>query len=247
MRVVDHPDNSTNAAEQATACPLRAARRMLSCSIARNRAVEAAGEREEREQRLELCGRRAVPPLAGSVRATPSGARIARVGATGQVLMPQLTFSALGDSGLVELQRLAQVGIVLYAYSGTVESREEDLRRHEAFAERRRRFARLAPGGAIIGVSAISGVEQFHRHPELIFEEMLKPQGRKISFGHHLISDEPLRLARRLGLPIFEQDGRRYYESLTLIATGGRVRKVFHPISEHGRDAEQALAWMRLH
>ena len=59
-----------------------------------------------------------------------------------------------------------------------------------------------------------------------------------------LLNDTELVLARELGLPTFEVEGRTLYKRLTLIARDGRIERVFYPIfppDEHVNDVLAAL------
>lgn len=60
-----------------------------------------------------------------------------------------------------------------------------------------------------------------------------------------LLSDAELRLARALGLPTFEVDGMVLLRRLTLVLRDGVVERVFYPVPEPARNAEDVLAWLR--
>lgn len=63
-----------------------------------------------------------------------------------------------------------------------------------------------------------------------------------------LLSDEMMHLGSELELPYFVTSGGwRVYERVTLIARNGVVEKVFHPVSEPGRDARRVLLWLYEH
>jgi peroxiredoxin len=62
-----------------------------------------------------------------------------------------------------------------------------------------------------------------------------------------IITDERLLLARRLGLPIFELNGARYYRRLALIAEEGKIVKVFYPVVAPERSAVDVVEWLRHH
>jgi peroxiredoxin len=66
----------------------------------------------------------------------------------------------------------------------------------------------------------------------------------RVGLRYRLISDPELRLADQLGLPTFTAAGRTFYERLTLVATAGRVVKVFHPVLEPERNAADVAAWL---
>ena len=59
-----------------------------------------------------------------------------------------------------------------------------------------------------------------------------------------LLSDADLTVARELGLPTFEFDGDELYKRVTLIATGGRIVKVFYPVFPPDRNASDVAAWL---
>ena len=60
-----------------------------------------------------------------------------------------------------------------------------------------------------------------------------------------LLNDEERLLERELGLPTFDYRGRRYYERITLIANGGRIEKVFHPVAPTSEHVDDVLSWLR--
>jgi len=65
------------------------------------------------------------------------------------------------------------------------------------------------------------------------------------SMPYPLLNDSELRLARTLGLPTFDVEGRRLYKRLTLVAREGRIEKVFYPVFPPGSDAAEVVAWFR--
>jgi peroxiredoxin len=59
-----------------------------------------------------------------------------------------------------------------------------------------------------------------------------------------LLNDTGLELARELGLPTFEVEGRTLYRRLTLIGRAGRIERVFYPVfppDEHVGEVLDAL------
>jgi len=60
-----------------------------------------------------------------------------------------------------------------------------------------------------------------------------------------LLSDEKLRLAAALRLPIFETAGMRLLKRLTLILRAGRVAQVFYPVFPPDRSAGDVIDWLR--
>jgi|HubBroStandDraft_2_1064218.scaffolds.fasta_scaffold29080_2 peroxiredoxin len=63
---------------------------------------------------------------------------------------------------------------------------------------------------------------------------------------HRLLSDPALQLAHELELPTFTVDAVCCYRRLTLVATRGRIGKVFFPVSSPARSAAQVIAWMKI-
>jgi peroxiredoxin len=60
-----------------------------------------------------------------------------------------------------------------------------------------------------------------------------------------LLNDSAFRLAEELDPPTFEADGVRYYRRLTLIATEGRIRRVFYPVFPPQENPADVIAWLR--
>jgi peroxiredoxin len=56
-----------------------------------------------------------------------------------------------------------------------------------------------------------------------------------------LLNDSDLRLAEDPGLPTFEAGGMRLYKRLALIARGGTIDSVIHPVFPPGSDAAQVV------
>jgi len=159
--------------------------------------------------------------------------------------MPTMLFGTL-DHGYVDLRALAARCLVLYVFPGCGEpgstEAETERRRHRAFAALRSGFAAAMPSGEIVALTSLSPLEQFRRNSEIIW----RCSDEQAACPHHLVSDDTWQAAQELGLPTFELDGRTFYEPVTIIACGLRIRKVFHP-AEAGRDAHQALTWLRAH
>lgn len=145
--------------------------------------------------------------------------------------------------GLIDLRAVSFFGLVLYVYPGIdfcldqrLESIALDRVQHEAYRRVRRQFARVMPRGAIVALSSLTRSEQFHREPELAFEQL-----HAQDFPHVLACDESCHLADALGLPTFGCDGRRYYERATVVARYGQIAKVLYPVNPEN-DADRALA-----
>ena len=60
-----------------------------------------------------------------------------------------------------------------------------------------------------------------------------------------LLSDGDLALARALGLPVFEVEGRTLLKRLALVIDGGWISKVFYPVFPPDRNAADVLAWLK--
>src|SRR3569623_15678 len=61
------------------------------------------------------------------------------------------------------------------------------------------------------------------------------------------LSDDKLRLAEALSLPLFEVEGKRLIRRLTLIAENGEIVKVFYPVFPPDRNADEVIAWLSAH
>jgi peroxiredoxin len=59
-----------------------------------------------------------------------------------------------------------------------------------------------------------------------------------------LLNDGQLALAQALRLPTFEYAGKRLIKRLTIIATGGLIRKVFYPVFPPDNNAREVIAWL---
>jgi peroxiredoxin len=65
------------------------------------------------------------------------------------------------------------------------------------------------------------------------------------SMPYPLLNDSDLTLARALGLPTFEFEGHRLYKRLTLVASDGRVEKVFYPVFPPDAHPGEVRAYLR--
>jgi len=99
-----------------------------------------------------------------------------------------------------------------------------------AFRDSAEELAEL--GAAVFGLSA-----------QPLEEQREFAQRERIPYP--LLNDSAFRLVDELSLPTFEADGARYYRRLTLIATEGRIRKVFYPVFPPQESAAEAIAWLR--
>ena len=59
-----------------------------------------------------------------------------------------------------------------------------------------------------------------------------------------LLNDGQLTLAQALKLPTFEYAGTRLIKRLTIIATGGVIRKVFYPVFPPDNNASAVIVWL---
>jgi peroxiredoxin len=129
-------------------------------------------------------------------------------------------------------------GFVLYVYPGMSSAPQDgqdtagmDAIQHRAFRDRQPELE--AAGYRVIAIS--SQPEQAQRRA--VAESRLT---------HRLLSDPKLALARELKLPTFPIDGARWYRRLILVASEGRIEKVFFPVSSPARSADQVIAWMKI-
>jgi len=59
-----------------------------------------------------------------------------------------------------------------------------------------------------------------------------------------LLNDGQFALAEALKLPTFEYAGIRLIKRLTIITTGGLIRKVFYPVFPPNNNAYEVIAWL---
>ena len=85
----------------------------------------------------------------------------------------------------------------------------------------------------VYGVSAQPLADQQEAHARL-----------RLPFA--LLNDGQLAFAGALRLPTFEYAGARLIKRLTIIATGGIIRKVFYPVFPPDRNAADVIAWLRV-
>jgi peroxiredoxin len=60
-----------------------------------------------------------------------------------------------------------------------------------------------------------------------------------------VVSDERHELGSALGLPTFEIEGQTLYKRTTLIASAGRIERVFYPVFPPDRNAADVVAYLR--
>jgi peroxiredoxin len=58
------------------------------------------------------------------------------------------------------------------------------------------------------------------------------------------LNDERFNLTQAMKLPTFEYAGTRLIKRLTIIATGGLIRKVFYPVFPPNDNACEVIAWL---
>ena len=93
-------------------------------------------------------------------------------------------------------------------------------------------YAKLKQLGAeVFGVSAQNFEDQQEAHARL-----------QLPFD--LLNDGQLALANALKLPTFDYRGKRLIKRLTIIATGGLIRKVFYPVFPPDHNASEVIAWL---
>jgi peroxiredoxin len=97
-------------------------------------------------------------------------------------------------------------------------------------------FAELGAAGAsaVYGLSTQSPAYQKELH-------------ERLHLPFPLLSDEGLRFATALRLPLFEAWGETLLKRLTLVADDGKIVHVFYPIFPPDGHAEEVLAWLRAH
>ena len=86
-------------------------------------------------------------------------------------------------------------------------------------------------GAKVYGVSAQKFSDQQEAHARL-------------HLPFDLLNDGQLALANALKLPTFEYQGTRLIKRLTIVATGGVIRKVFYPVFPPDHNARDVVAWL---
>lgn len=174
--------------------------------------------------------------------------------------LPSIPFPD-GEGSVIDLPHAARQGLVIYAQPGILlpphddpKSMQRDALQHDSYIGLRHSFARTIPDGALIALAAYPDRAHFDASRRAHFDasrdasrdRLRRSPLRDDAVSHFVISDPLLKLADALELPTFELGEHRYYERTTIVATNGRIAKVFHP-AVVGRDAQQALAWLKLH
>jgi peroxiredoxin/GNAT superfamily N-acetyltransferase len=104
----------------------------------------------------------------------------------------------------------------------------------EACAFRDAAPALAAAGARVVGLSSQSTAEQAEA-------------AKRLHLPFPLLSDPSLRLARAIGLPTFEHEGKAYLRPITLVLDDGKITHVFYPVFPPDRHPADVLAWLRAH
>ena len=99
-----------------------------------------------------------------------------------------------------------------------------------AFRDQHRQFEEL--NVAVYGLSTQSS-------------EYQKEFATRVHLPFGLLSDADLRFTKAMRLPTFEVQGKTLIKRLTLVITGGTIRKVFYPVFPPDAHASEVLAWLR--
>jgi peroxiredoxin/RimJ/RimL family protein N-acetyltransferase len=101
-----------------------------------------------------------------------------------------------------------------------------------AFRDRAADFA--AAGARVIGLSSQPIAEQIEA-------------AKRLQLPFASLSDPSLHLARAIGLPTFEHQGKTYLRRLTLVIDQGRITHVFYPVFPPDHHPADVVAWLRAH
>lgn len=156
--------------------------------------------------------------------------------------VPALSLPAT-DGSTADLADLASAVLVVYAYPQTgvpgrpIPAGWDDIPgargcTPQSCAFRDSSTELDALGAAVVGVSAQPLDEQ-------------RDFAAREHIPYPLLNDSGFALARELGLPTFELEGRSYYRRLTFVAHAGRIAKVFYPVFPPQRNAADVTAWLR--
>jgi peroxiredoxin/RimJ/RimL family protein N-acetyltransferase len=179
-------------------------------------------------------------PLAKGLPAPEDdGAARALVG----IQLPDLVLSSTMGGGL----RLAALEgrTVVYAYprtAGPGETLSESWAAipgaagctSEACAFRDQAAEIAASRARIVGLSSQTTTEQAEA-------------AKRLHLPFPLLSDSSLHLARAIGLPTFEHEGKTYLRRITLVVDGGKITHVFYPVFPPDQHAAEVAAWLRAH
>lgn len=157
-------------------------------------------------------------------------------GLIGRVIPSLLLGASQGDP--VNLESFAARSAVIYLYPGSTRSPDGgedspmlDAAQHRAYGAHELDMSVL--GLTVVGVSSQSSVVQ-------------RESAQVGRVRHMLLSDPNHLLADKLGLPMFDDDGARWYRRLTMVVHRGRIGKVFYPVSSPARNAAQVVAWAKV-
>jgi peroxiredoxin len=196
-------------------------------------AVVTEFERRLRRRRLVRC--EPGQACGGAVReASPSRPAGGLAGGLVGLPLPDAVLETVKGASR-RLRELTDVAIYLYPGDGRTLPEEgggpwrlDDLQ-HRAFRDAEMELRALGFGA--VGVSS----------------EPSRSQGRVLvtnRISHEMLSDPEMLMAREPGLPTFAVGDGRWYRRLTLVLVGGRIAKVFSPVTP-AHSASQVIAWIR--
>jgi peroxiredoxin len=119
----------------------------------------------------------------------------------------------------------------VYLYPGSVGSPDEpakDVALHQAFRDRKDKDIEVC------GVSTQAARLRLHSVAEY-------------ELDHRLYSDDELRFANALGLPMFRSEGRWLYERLILVVEARRIARIIYPVDNAALCVDRASALLRSH
>lgn len=67
----------------------------------------------------------------------------------------------------------------------------------------------------------------------------------RLNLPFELLSDWHLSFANTLKLPVFEIAGKQLIKRVTLIASAGKIIKVFYPVFPPDKDADEVIDWLK--
>lgn len=89
-----------------------------------------------------------------------------------------------------------------------------------------------------LGVSHIFGAST----QDTPYQSELK---ERIHLPYQLLSDEKLDMAKALGLPLFDWEGKKLLKRLTLAIEDGKIVKVWYPVFPPNESANEVLKWLQ--
>lgn len=66
----------------------------------------------------------------------------------------------------------------------------------------------------------------------------------RLHLPFELLSDKDLVFSSQLQLPTFRVNGETFLKRVTIIANSGRIEKVFYPINQPDKNAEEVIGWL---